>query len=159
MIPSETSRSADIHTDSISEPVGDWIRQFVKHFEINFVDASRRLPADAELPAYQHATVQAVFETLLDSGMTVDEVIEMVGQAAIERPSGPVQWNAELNQRRFALIDKEIQGTLTPAETVELAGLTRIMREQIDTEAYVPLEGAKALHRKLLQLDGTDKPR
>lgn len=60
-----------------------------------------------------------------------------------------VEWNASLNQRRFELIDKEIRGTLSPAEQIELAGLTRIMREQLETEDNLPLEGAKALLRKL----------
>ncbi len=57
-----------------------------------------------------------------------------------------------LNQRRFELIDREIQETLAPAERVELTGLTRIMREQLESEANLPMEGAKALHRKLLEL-------
>ena len=53
---------------------------------------------------------------------------------------------------------KEIQETLGPAERIELAGLTGIMREHLESEANVPMEGAKALHRKLLELAAEDEP-
>lgn len=53
---------------------------------------------------------------------------------------------------------KEIQEALSPAEKIELAGLTGIMREHLDSEANVPMEGAKALHRKLLELAAEDEP-
>jgi len=145
--------------DSIPEDASDWLRQFVKHFELNFLDASRGLPPEAVPPDYQHATIRAVFQTLLDAGLNSETVVESIGQVVIESRSGSVQWNSELNQRRFELIDREIQETLTPAERVELAGLTRIMRELLDSEANLPLAGAKALHRKLLELDVPDKPR
>jgi hypothetical protein len=61
-----------------------------------------------------------------------------------------------LNQRRFELIDKEIQGSLTPAEAIELAGLTRSMREHVDMEANLPMTGARTLHERLLQLKSTE---
>ena len=32
------------------------------------------------------------------------------------------------------------------------------MREQLESEANLPMEGAKALHRKLLELAVKDKP-
>ncbi|MEI8018979.1 MAG: hypothetical protein WCH39_12330 [Schlesneria sp.] len=84
--------------------------------------------------------------------MDTEKIAESVGEILLDRPTEPMEWTEELNQRRFALIDKEIQGTLTPAETFELADLTRIMRENVDSEANFPLEGVKALHRKLLEL-------
>ena len=62
-----------------------------------------------------------------------------------------------MNQRRFALIDKEIQGSLTPAESVELAGLKSIVRDHVDAEANLSIDGARALHRKLLQLESTSE--
>ncbi len=144
--------------DSISEHASDWIRQFIKHFELNFVDTIQSLPHDASTPEYQDATIRAMFQTLLDSGMDTESLVETIGRVAIERRPGSVEWNSELNQRQFALIDKLIQETLTPSEKIELAGLTKIMREQLDSEANLPLEGAKALHRKLLELDVKDKP-
>ena len=104
------------------------------------------------------ATIRAMFHTLLDSGMDTESFAETVGRVLIEKRPGSIEWNSELNQRRFELIDKEIQETLTPAERVELAGLTGIMREQLESEANLPMEGAKALHRKLLELAVKDKP-
>ena len=145
--------------ESISGHASDWQRQFVKHFELNFLDASRSLPPEAGVPEYQHATIRAVLQTLLDAGLSSESVVESIGQVLIEGRSGSVQWNAEMNRRRFELIDREIQESLTPAEKVELAGLTRITRAELDSEANLPMAGGKALHRKLLELDVTDKPR
>jgi len=142
----------------ISEHASDWIRRFVEQLELNFADSSHGLPPDARVREYRVATIRAAFQTLLDSGMDTDSVVETVGEVSIEGRRGSIEWNSELNQRRFELIDKEIQETLTPAERVELAGLTRIMREQLESEANLPMEGAKALHRKLLELAVKDKP-
>jgi hypothetical protein len=142
--------------DSISEAASDWLAQFVKHFELNFFDVCRDLPPAAGAADYQDATMRAVFQTMLDSGMDPDAIVESLGPTPIEQRGGSVEWTSALNQRRFELIDKEIQETLTPTEKIELAGLTRIMREQLDSESNLPLAGAKALHRKLLGLGGAD---
>jgi hypothetical protein len=144
---------------AISEDAGDWIQQFAKHLELNFVDTSRSLPSDARLPDLQDATARAVWQTLLDSGMGADSILELLGQVLIETSAGPVEWSSELNGRRFELIDKDIQQSLTPAERIELAGLTRQMREQVESEVNLPLDGAKELHRKLLEIDYRKKPR
>ncbi len=145
--------------ESISQHASDWIRQFIKHAELYFVDASEVLASDASASEYQEATIRAVFQALRDSGMTVEAVLETIGYVAIEQTGSPVKWNSELNQRRFVLIDKQIQEMLTPDERIELAGLTKMMREQVESETNLPLEGAKELHRKLMDLDATDKPR
>lgn len=138
--------------EAIPGHADDWIRQCVKHFELNLVDATRRIELDAEDPDLQMAAARAFLATLIDSGLQPDSALELLGRAALERSSIDLAWDDVLNQRRFALIDKEIQGTLTPAESTELAGLTRIMREHVEGEANLPMEGAKALHRKLLRL-------
>ena len=144
--------------DSISEHASDWIRLFIKHFELNLLDTSRSLSPDASDLDCWVAAIRAMLETFLDSGMDTELFAETVGQVSIEGRSGSTEWNSELNQRRFELIDKEIQETLTPAERVELAGMTKIMREQLESEANLPMEGAKALHRKLLGLGVKEKP-
>lgn len=141
--------------DSVSENASDWIQQFLKYVELYFIDAS--LPPDADVAEYQDATIRAVIQTLLDSGMTREAVLEAMGCAATQQTADAGNWNSKLNQRRFKLIDKEIQGVLTPAESVELAGLTRIMREHIESETNLPMEGAKELHRKLLELKAADE--
>jgi len=76
----------------------------------------------------------------------------LLGRVGVEVQSVETEWSDALNQRRFALIDKQIQGLLTPAESVELAGLTRMMRDCVESETNLPMEGAQSLHRKLLQL-------
>lgn len=126
--------------ESISEHASEWIRLFIKHFELNLLDNSRSLPSDASDLDYRVAAIRAMFETILDSGMDRELFAASVGRILIEKRPGSVAWNSELNQRRFELIDKEIQGTLAPAERVELAGLTDIMREQLDSEANLPME-------------------
>jgi hypothetical protein len=144
--------------DSISESANEWIRLYIKHLKVNLLDACHNLPSDASDNDYRTAAIRATFATLLDSGMDTESFAEAVGQALIQKPPASNQWNSRLNQRRFELIDKEIQGTLAPAERVELAGLTKIMREHLESEANLPMEGAKALHRKLLGLPAKDKP-
>ena len=141
--------------ESISDVEDLWVRQFLKQFELNVLDATRRLPPNASASESQLATARAILATYRESGMEFESALELLGQAAVEWPSADVAWTDALNQRRFALIDKEVQGSLTPAENIELAGLTRIMREHVESEANLPMEGARALHRMLLQLEST----
>jgi hypothetical protein len=137
--------------EAISGETDLWIRQFIKHFELHVLDASRDLPPNASDSESQVATARAILATYLDSGMELESVMELLGRVAVESRPVEAGWSDALNQRRFALIDKEIQGSLTLAESVELAGLTRVMRDQVESEANLPIEGARALHRKLLQ--------
>jgi hypothetical protein len=140
---------------TIAADADDWIRQFIKHFELHVLDARRDLPPDAGISESQAATARAMLATYLDSGMDVESAMELFGRVAVERRSIDVTWDDALNQRRFELIDKEIQGLLTAAESIELAGLTSCMREHVESETNLPMEGARTLHRKLLQLEST----
>jgi len=141
--------------EAISAETDLWIRQFIKQFELHVLDASHRLMPDASVAQSQVATARAILATYLDSGMELESVMELFGRVAVESRSVEASWSDAFNQRRFALIDKEIQGLLTPAESIELAGLTRIRRDHVDLEANLPIAGARALHRKLLQLEPT----
>jgi hypothetical protein len=143
--------------DAISAVTDDWIRQFIKHFELHLIDASRDLPPYASVSESQVATARAVLAAYLDSGMEFESAVELLGQVAVEWRSVDVAWSDALNQWRFELIDKEIQGSLTPAESIELAGLTRSMRAHVESETNLPMGGARALHRKLLQREATGK--
>ncbi len=107
---------------AVSAHADDWNRQFIKHLEIHLVDAGRNLPVDLGDVELRIAALRAVFETLTDSGMESESALELLGHAAIERKAADSSWRAALNQRRFALIDKEIQGTLTPVESVGFRG-------------------------------------
>jgi hypothetical protein len=132
-----------------------WIRTFVERFEEHALDASRDLPPDAGVSDSQVATARAILETFLESGMELESVVELLGRVAMDWRHGRAPWSEALNERRFALIDKEMQGSLTPSESIELAGLTRIMRDHAESQENLPIEGVRALHRKLLQLEPT----
>ncbi|HLN27269.1 MAG TPA: hypothetical protein VK395_05955 [Gemmataceae bacterium] len=138
--------------EEISGAADFWIRTFVTQFERHALEASRELPPDASAPELQAATARAILATFLDSGMEFESAMELLGQAAVDWRSVDVPWSDALNQRRFELIDKEIQGSLTPAENIELAGLTKSMRDHVESETNLPMKGARALHRNLLQL-------
>lgn len=104
--------------------------------------------------------MRAVKLTLRDSGADEDEIVNLFGRIAIEEkgPGKEAMWNAELNKRRFELIDGDIQGTLSRDEQIELADLTHLMRQHVDSEANLPVDGARKLHRHLAKLasDSTD---
>ena len=99
-----------------------------------------------------------MFETVLESGVDSEVFAETVAQVLVEERHGSIEWTSDLNQRRFELIDKTMQEGVTVAESIELAGLTRIMREHLESEVNIPMEGAEALHRKLRELAGEDNP-
>jgi hypothetical protein len=62
----------------------------------------------------------------------------------------PGEWNETRNARRSTLIDKEIEGELTPAERVELDLLQKKAVAYRDRVAPLPIEGARKLHEQLL---------
>lgn len=132
----------------LSETANDWFRQFLKHLELFIADTGQGLPPDAENADYRLAALHAVRLALVDSGIDDDEILDLFGRVALEGANAPtkLEWNGELNKRRFELIDRDIQGTLSRVEQIELAGLTQLMREHVDSEVNVPLEGARKLH-------------
>lgn len=138
--------------ETISPDADAWIRQFVTLLEDHFIEASRNLPSGPGTSELQLRTARAILATYRESGMELESVVELLGQAAAEETAGEIAWSDELNQRRFELIDKEIQGSLTLPEWYELARLTGTLRKHVDSEANLPTEGARALHAKLLQL-------
>jgi hypothetical protein len=60
------------------------------------------------------------------------------------------EWSNTKNARRIYLIDKEIDGSITSEEAIELEALTRQMRRYVDKVAPLPLESARKLHQELL---------
>jgi hypothetical protein len=86
-------------------------------------------------------------------------VVEMNGQAVArlvpipgvsKEADAEGDWTPEKNARRCALIDREIDGTLTPAEASELAGLQRQMLRHVQRVAPLPLEATRRLYEELL---------
>lgn len=69
--------------------------------------------------------------------------------------SANIKWDERHNQRRIELIDKDIQETLTLQEGVELAQLTRSMRDYLQVHHPLEMEGTRKLHQKLITLRNT----
>ena len=64
------------------------------------------------------------------------------------------EWTEAKNGRRCDLIDREIAGTLTPADAVELQRLQGEMLRHRRRTAPLPLDDARRLHQELLAKAG-----
>ena len=84
------------------------------------------------------------------NGQTMVRVTPVNGQrnGACE-VKGP--WTEAKNARRSALIDREIDGTLTREEAAELAVLQQHMLRERRRLAPVPLDDLRRLHQDLLK--------
>jgi len=67
-------------------------------------------------------------------------------------------WTEAKNERRCELIDKEIDGTLTPAEAVELQALQQAMLQYRNKVAPLPIAAVRKLHEELLAKAGRANP-
>lgn len=148
-------KQPDPEGGTLHEGANDWFRQFLKHLEIFLAETGQGLSSDSDSADYSLAATRAVKLTLLDSGLDDEQILGLFGRVAFEDADIPKtpEWTAELNKRRFELIDGDIQGTLGRDEQLELAGLTQLMRQHVDSEVNVPLAGARKLHRYLTDLD------
>ena len=88
-------------------------------------------------------------------------VVEMNGQpiaclvpVAANGKDDDGEWTDAKNHRRCQLIDKEIDGTLTPQEVAELQQLQRAMLRYRHKVAPLPLAAARQLHQELLERAG-----
>lgn len=115
------------------------------------------LSENPNYPGLTHEEINELVHKLIDSHQLQELVNQFIGESWIKGQTQLTEWNADLNQRRFELIDKEIQETISTEESIELAGLTKLMRDQLDNEQNLPLKGAKELHRKLLEIDQKDE--
>jgi hypothetical protein len=61
------------------------------------------------------------------------------------------EWTDAKNSRRCDLIDKEIEGPITPEEAQELHALQQTMLRYRRRVAPLPLEDARELHQELLR--------
>ena len=64
------------------------------------------------------------------------------------------QWSEEKNDRRCQLIDKEIEGTLSAFEQMELGQLQAEMLKHRRSVAPLPLDDLRELHQELLRRTG-----
>jgi hypothetical protein len=143
----------------LSAASDEWERQFVKHLQIAYAEFASELPPEATFGDFRRAMLRAFVATLRDSGAGQDEVIQLLatGVGLISPPAESEGWTSEKSDRRLELVDKRIQQKLSADEAIELARLTELMRVHCDSEATVPLEGARRLHRQLLGIDGPEK--
>jgi hypothetical protein len=148
-------RQPESEAGEIPEVANEWFRQFLRVLELTIVESGQGLSPDATPADCRLAAMRAVKLTLLDSGVAEDAIAGLFGQVALEptNTTSKLAWNAELNKRRFELIDGDIQGILNRAEQLELAHLTQLMRDHVDTEENVPLQGARTLHRFLADFE------
>ena len=58
-------------------------------------------------------------------------------------------WTEEQNARRFVLIDKDIDGTISPSEAAELDRLQHDVDNYLRRVAPLPLAAARQLHEQL----------
>jgi hypothetical protein len=84
-------------------------------------------------------------------------VIEQNGRPTVrvlpipKPPNGvEAEWTDAQNQRRCDLIDREIDGILSPDERVELEDLQQQLRRYVDKVAPLPLEPLRQMHKALL---------
>jgi hypothetical protein len=85
------------------------------------------------------------------------DVIQMIEVAIVQLVDEAVTepaWSPEMQTRRSALIDKDIAGTITMIERMELANLDRLGNAYYDRVAAPPMDGARALHQKLTEIRG-----
>jgi len=137
--------------ETVSSAAVEFGRVFIKNLEIEFSNASAGLRPDADWPEFRQTMMRAFVAMLRESGASADEVMLLLQS---ECSSGEVEtsWTEDLNGRRLELIDKLIQKTLSVSEAAELERLTRLLRSHFDQEMFVPLEGARRLHARLLGL-------
>jgi hypothetical protein len=89
-----------------------------------------------------------------------EDVVHLIQLAVVrfvdEEVGSPAHgaWSPEKQARRCELIDRDIAGTLTANERVELSSLDRQANDHFDQVAPPPLSGAIRLHQKLLQSRG-----
>ncbi len=71
-------------------------------------------------------------------------------RSATNEPNARGPWSVEKNQRRHALIDRQVDGTISMEEALELAELNAAMDHWIDTVAPLPLDHARKIHDALV---------
>lgn len=76
----EEQPDASLNTGSVSHDASDWFRAFSKQLNANFIPSASDLPFEADIPDYQVATLRAVLQTLVESGMITEVIRKEVHQ-------------------------------------------------------------------------------
>jgi hypothetical protein len=69
--------------------------------------------------------------------------------SAADRETGD-DWSASKNSRRVELIDRHIEGSISPAERIELEFLQQQFRTFRQKHSALPIEQARQFHQELL---------
>jgi len=146
---------AQQETESIASDAELWGRLFVTNLELEYANLAAELPRDATSPGFQRAMMLAIERVFDESGADRESIVRLWQESArrLLRIDEDTEWSGEKSARRLKLIDKRIQQTITEEEAIELRRLTEQMRASCDHEGTVPLEGARELHRRLLDTD------
>jgi hypothetical protein len=67
------------------------------------------------------------------------------------QPDDSGEWTTTKNARRFYLIDRDIKGTITKEEKLELQTLEKQFEQFMDRVAPLPVEHARQLHQELME--------
>ena len=142
-------------TESIASDAEQWGRLFVTNLELEYANLAAELPRDATWPDFQRAMLLAIERVFDESGADPESIVRLWQESAnrLLYVDEDTAWSSEKNARRLKLIDNRIQQTITEEEAIELRRLTEQMRVNCDHEGTVPLEGARQLHRRLLDID------
>ncbi len=136
----------------IPEGAFNWFRRFLVELNDCLLTEGEKLDDDSEPASYRRSAIRAVVLTLMESGADLEPLRAEFASVLFSAvaTNGRPEWTDEMNQRRFDLIDREIQGLLSPVEQMELEALTQALRCHVESENLMPFSGAQALHRRLV---------
>lgn len=98
-----------------------------------------------------YVTIAAIYENGMLKPQEPLELAEGAQvQVTINSPLPVISWSEQAEVRRRELIDKDIQGTLTADELIELERLDRLANQYFDEIAPPPMDGARHLHDRLV---------
>lgn len=145
-VPESTSNelgNTDQGDTSLPSDVQLFASRFTEALEQHFFEAAASLPQEIELSDLLSAMTIAFREVIADASGSTSA--KNLGGVTVAKD----MWDADSNSRRIELIEKQFASTITASESEELQNLTRRMRAVTDTDAMVPLSGARALLRQL----------
>lgn len=95
-------------------------------------------------------TIAAIYENgMLKPQQPLELAEGALVEVTISSPAATTSWSEDGEDRRRELIDKDIQGTITADELIELERLDRLANQYFDEIAPPPMDGARRLHDRL----------
>jgi hypothetical protein len=129
-------------------------RGILSSVTVAFLDRKDSAVNHIALDKEDDAVKRFVLSLPVDANGSVLELAARAVACVVPIVEEPVEangaWSEAKNARRCALIDKEIDGRLSPAEAVELHMLQREMLAHRHKVAPLPLAEARKLRQKLL---------